>query len=375
MMAISAAGCGLGAQALALDVGAGRTYADAMPLAPPAAPPDVADPPAEVDAMLARLANALDGEGGVPRRRPDSLLIATWNIRAFGGLTEKWRAAADDSPMRNLADVCAIAEIVSRFDVVALQETRENLRALRAMMARLGEHWAFIITDVGIGKPANGERLAFVYDRGRVSASGLAGELVVPADGLEGHGRAKLKKQFARSPYAVSFAVGSQAFTLVTLHVLYGSNARERTGELGAIGRWLADRAKSGTDFNHNMIALGDFNIDGLHDPNYAAFTAQGLRPPAALADQPRTIYDTPRKKHFYDQIAWFTEAGRRQLTLGYAGRAGRFDWTSCLHVGMDNDARSWRISDHYPLWCEFELSADNTDAASMPGRRRRRFR
>ena len=346
-----------------------------MTLAAPDAPPALADPPAEVEAMLARVANALDRRDGVPPRRPDNLLIATWNIRAFGGLTEKWRAAEGDSPLRNLADICAIAEIVSRFDVVALQETRDNLTALRAMMARLGEHWAFIITDVGLGNPANGERLAYVYDRGRVKASGLAGELVVPADGLEGHGRARLKKQFARSPYAVSFAVGRQAFTLVTLHVLYGRNASERTGELGAIGRWLADRARSGTDFNNNMIALGDFNIDGLHDPNYQAFTAQGLRPPAALAEQPRTIYDTPRKKHFYDQIAWFTEGGRRRLTLGYAGVAGLFDWTSCLLAGQPNDHRSWRISDHYPLWCEFELADDNMEAREMPGRRKRRFR
>jgi endonuclease/exonuclease/phosphatase family metal-dependent hydrolase len=342
---------------------------------PVAAPPALSDPPAAVDSMLARLANALDDAEGVPARRPGNLLIATWNIRAFGGLTERWRASEGDRPLRNLADVCALAEIVSRFDVVAVQETRDNLTALRAMMARLGEHWAFIITDVGLGPKANGERLAFVYDRGRVTASGLAGELVVPAEGLEGHGRTVLRKQFARSPYAVSFAVGNQAFTLVTLHVLYGDDASERTAELGAIGRWLADRARSGTDFNHNMIALGDFNIDCEHDPNYQAFTAQGLRPPAALAHQPRTIYDTPRKKHFYDQIAWFTEGGRRQLTLGYRGSAGRFDWTSCLLTDRDNDHRSWRISDHYPLWCEFELAEDNAEALQMPGRRRRRFR
>ena len=252
-----------------------------MPLAPPALPPAVDDPPAEVEAMLARLANALDRADGVPARRPDNLLIGTWNIRAFGGLTGKWRAGAKDSPLRNLADVCAIAEIVSRFDVVAVQETRDNLTALRTMMARLGEHWAFIVTDVGIGRKANGERLAYVYDRGRVTASGLAGELVVPAEGLEGHGRTVLKRQFARSPYAVSFGVGSQAFTLVTLHVLYGDDASERTGELGAIGRWLAERAKSGTDFNHNMIALGDFNIDRKDDALYRAFTSTGLRPPA----------------------------------------------------------------------------------------------
>jgi exonuclease III len=350
-----------------------------MPLAPPAPPPAVDSPPQDVEALLAKLRAGLDqapADGGVPARRPDNLLIGTWNLRAFGGLTPRWQAADGDSPKRNLADVCAIAEIVKRFDVVAIQETREDLEALKTMMSRLGSHWTFVVTDVGLGKAANDERLAFVYDRGRVKTSGLAGELVVPAEGLGGHDRQTLKAQFARSPYAVSFSTAKDAFTLVTLHVIYGKDASERTGELGAIGNWLFDRARSGGDFNNNMIALGDFNIDGAHDTNFAAFTEQGLRPPPELAEQPRTIFDTPRKKHFYDQIAWFSDEGRQQLTLRYHGSAGNFDWTAHLLEDLDNTTRSWRISDHYPLWCEFEIEPPDDDEATLPGRREtRRFR
>lgn len=324
--------------------------------------------------MLDDLRAALDGPGGVPPRRPDNLLIATWNIRAFGGLTPTWKASAGDSPKRHLADVLAIAEILRRFDVIAIQETREELTALKATMSALGPHWTFIMTDAGLGSAANDERLAFVYDRGRVKASGLAGELVVPPEGLDGHGARKLKEQFVRSPYAVSFATAKEGFTLVTLHVIYGKSAKDRTGELGAIGRWLYDRARSGTDFNNNMIALGDFNIDGQHDTNYQAFSAQGLRPPDELATQPRTIFDTPKKKHFYDQIAWFSDEGKQQLTLGYEGSAGLFDWTQHLYKGVDNTTKSWHISDHFPLWCEFEVEPPDPDAETLPGRRARRF-
>ena len=49
-------------------------------------------PPAEVLADLATLRSALDDDknGGVPARALDrNLLIATWNIRAFGDLTDK----------------------------------------------------------------------------------------------------------------------------------------------------------------------------------------------------------------------------------------------------------------------------------------------
>src|SRR5262245_2063745 len=103
------------------------------------------DPPAEVQATIDSLRGKLDAE--LPRRTPATLLIGTWNIRAFGGLTNAWSASPNDSPRRNLADVCALAEVVARFDVCAIQETRGDLTALRTMMRRLGPDWGMLITD------------------------------------------------------------------------------------------------------------------------------------------------------------------------------------------------------------------------------------
>jgi exonuclease III len=319
-------------------------------------------PPARVEAMLAKLRAGLDDPvAGIPPKRPDNLLIGTWNVRAFGEITEKWAPSKHDSPVRNLADVCAIAEIVSRFDVAAIQETRENLLGLRTMMARLGDDWSFIVTDVGDGGPANGERLAFVHQRSRVKSSGLAGELVFPEEWFGKADRGNLKRQFARTPYAVSFAAGDEAFTLVTLHVMFGHSADDRTPELSAIARWLADRAHRGGDFNNNMLALGDFNIDRQDDPNWVAFTdnGRGLMPPPELNFLTRTIFDDEKKESsFFDQIAWFTRAGREQLTLRYNGSAGRFKWTDYVLENMARTPKSWHVSDHYPLWCEFELGS-----------------
>src|SRR3954470_16284865 len=68
------------------------------------------DPPGDVRAAIAQLRDTLAGE--LPARDADHLLIGTWNIRAFGGLTDAWSTGPCDSPKRNLADVCAIAEIV-----------------------------------------------------------------------------------------------------------------------------------------------------------------------------------------------------------------------------------------------------------------------
>jgi hypothetical protein len=48
----------------------------------------------------------------------------------------------DDSPKRGLSHVLYIAEIISRLDVVALQEVKGDLGALRLLMQTLGPEWA-----------------------------------------------------------------------------------------------------------------------------------------------------------------------------------------------------------------------------------------
>ncbi|SMO39524.1 hypothetical protein SAMN06265379_101510 [Saccharicrinis carchari] len=39
----------------------------------------------------------------IPGKQDDNILIATWNIRAFGKLTSKWVAEPKDSPKRVFA--------------------------------------------------------------------------------------------------------------------------------------------------------------------------------------------------------------------------------------------------------------------------------
>jgi len=318
--------------------------------------PTILEPPQGTKDELAALEAGLDAE--VPAKSLDrNLLVATWNVRAFGDLSDSWERGEKDSPKRNLADALAIAAILSRFDVIAVQEARSNLRALRHVLKALGPEWGLILTDVNPPPAGNDERLAFVFDTRRVRPSGLAAELVVPEDRLK-DGKEALQQQFVRTPYAVSFISGGQTFILITLHVIFGDDAADRTGELQGIAEWLADWAKrTAEDYNQNLICLGDFNIDRKDDPNFKALTSTGLEPPAELQGLSRTVSDKLGKEHYYDQIAWFTEKGRAQLTLDFekdAGHAGRFEWTKHLLQGMDAQEASWHISDHYPLWVEF---------------------
>lgn len=296
----------------------------------------------------------------IPTKQLDeNLLIGTWNIRAFGGLVDRWLSTQDDSPKRDRFGLLTIAEIVSRFDVVALQEVKGNLRALRHMLKMLGPDWGLICTDIAgrAGLEGNDERIAFVFDTRRVRPSGLAAELVIPSDRPIDEGA--LQRQFARTPYAVSFLSAGRTFILVALHVLWGEGPADRVDELREIALWLSNMASDVNRWDHNVIGLGDFNIDRIHDPLYQAFTSTGLRVPQELHQVPRTLFGSNLDKH-YDQIAWFTEPGGAPvLSLRYTGRAGGINFTELAHPGLTLNQLSWRVSDHYPLWVEFAIEEE----------------
>ena len=316
-------------------------------------------PPAAIQNDLNSLAQDLDTY--IPAKTDTNLLIATWNIRRFGSLTRKWTAGDNDSPKRDLRGLRAICEIVSRFDVVAIQEVTGDLRALRDMMSFLGPNWAFLMTDITLGAAGNDERMAFVFDSTRLQPSGLACELVVPPEWLNEIETGRPSRQFVRTPYAVSFRRKDATFILVTLHVDYGDSSTERIPELKGIARWMADWAKRSNKWHHNLLALGDFNIDRHGDAAWSAFTSTGLTVPDDLNQVRRSIFadpDTPTQDKFYDQIAWFTnKSGAIALSMAYSG-GGSFDFLPYVYsgTGLTKSSISHRISDHYPLWVEFTV-------------------
>ena len=323
--------------------------------------PDIADtPPEGVARDLNALSAGLDQQIP-PKQAGKNLLIATWNLRAFASLTREWTARTSDSPKRDLRALRAIGEIVRRFDVIAVQEVKGDLRALRDLVGWLGKDWAFLMTDVTLGKDGNDERMAFLFDTTRLKPSGLACELVVPSEWLDEVAPDALRRQFARTPYAVSFKASGTTFILVTLHVTYGATATDRVPELKGIARWMRDWADQENDWSHNLIVLGDFNIDRKDDPLWQAFTSTGLTVPAALNAVPRTLFANPKRAEqssFYDQIAWFASAeGTPKLTLRCT-QAGHVDFVPFVYTdqGLTRQAISYRVSDHFPLWVAFDL-------------------
>jgi hypothetical protein len=138
----------------------------------------------------------------IPPKGPGSLLLATWNIREFGGT--KYGGRIDDARF-------FISECLNHFDLVAVQEVRRDLNALRTVMRLLGPHWDVIFTDVSYAQGGNSERLAFLFDKNQLFFTGLAGELVLPPKASQ------TVAQIARTPFICGFQAGWAKFNLCTV--------------------------------------------------------------------------------------------------------------------------------------------------------------
>lgn len=100
------------------------------------------------------------------------LRLATWNIREFGA-NKKFGKRRDES-------LYYIAEILSHFDLIAVQEVNRDTTDFSKVTRILGSNWDFIATDVTEGTSGNEERMAFVFNRNKVWFRDFAGELVLP---------------------------------------------------------------------------------------------------------------------------------------------------------------------------------------------------
>ena len=80
----------------------------------------------------------------VPTSRNGRLLLASWNIANLG---------VQGRPRRSLN---LIAHILSRFDLIAVQEVNDNFRTFQSIVRLMGDCFDFIMSN----KAGNSERLA-----------------------------------------------------------------------------------------------------------------------------------------------------------------------------------------------------------------------
>ena len=153
-----------------------------------------------------------------PQTTDSNVILGTWNLRNF-----------DDNRFGNgprlPESFFYIAEILSAFDAIAIQEVCGDLRPLQKLMSILGPEYDFIFTDVTEGRSGNTERLGFIFNREKVAFKGIAGEIVLPDRLLISSEDKRL--QFARTPFAIELQARWLKFTFATVHIYYGKSSKK----------------------------------------------------------------------------------------------------------------------------------------------------
>ncbi|WP_088348462.1 MULTISPECIES: endonuclease/exonuclease/phosphatase family protein [Rhodomicrobium] len=299
----------------------------------------------------------------------NSLLIASWNLRDFDN-----NRLGHGHRLRE--SYYYIAEIVSAFDLVVLQEVSRNLDALEALLSILGPEWDYLATDsVDNGSGAE-ERMAFLYRQSKVMFRKIAGEVVLPGgQTVAGRSNAELRRTgelaFNRAPFLAAFQAGGFNFNLATLHLRYdGLKAQEveRHGaQCEALARFFRDRQDRDRE---DYFLLGDFGVGAPSDLMARVLERAGFAVPEALTKK-RAHLDA---RHYYDQIAFRSTEDR--LELAGSGAFRPFDtvfrdieedfaayrdqmpeekaddlWNGGPRGYYSDHWRSWQMSDHVLLW------------------------
>ena len=335
------------------------------------------------------------------RKSDSSLLLATWNIRDFDSNKFKFGPRLPET-------FYYIAEILSCFDLIAVQEVNRDLSALDRVMQILGREWDYIATDTTEGPGGNEERMAFVYNTEKIWFRKIAGEVVLP-DGQLVVSPKKVKapkdqevneqpevtteearQQFARTPFLVAFQSGWFRFSLCTVHIYYGRNSgaqlKRRIAEIERLVKFFADRQDNASRQEkdrfgnvENYIMLGDFNVISPDHQTMEALKSEGFAVPEAIDGE------NVRKKgdHFYDQIAVRVKDKRFRVVGGglvdiyadvfrdedreiYKALLPKSDpekdekFKAKTPEALYRKWRTWQMSDHSPLW--IEIATDFAD-------------
>jgi endonuclease/exonuclease/phosphatase family metal-dependent hydrolase len=285
----------------------------------------------------------------VPKKKDNRLLAATWNLTNLG-----MQQRTDD-------DLALMAEIISWFDLVAIQEISDSLTDLCSLINHLPDSYKVILSDIG----GNDERAGFIYDGSKITRLELAAEVAVPPSDhryIRMRGVSGAFRGFDRNPYAVAFSAGDLKFTAVSAHLYFGSHTYfdedRRALEAYALARWADSRHKSKNAYCQSILVMGDLNLPKRDESSsvFKALKAKRL----ILPKHSTTMGSNLAGDKAYDQLGF--HAG--DMKDAYLGHSGVFDFdrdpffAAAWNVSPEyfNTTVKYHIADHRPLWAEFEI-------------------
>ena len=269
-------------------------------------------------------------------RPSDTIRIATFNIKTFGEKKSSTRVEQGVDVMGT------IAQIVSNFDLVAIQEVRSQdgvpiQRLVDLLNASGGSYTATVSEPIG-GKFYK-ESYAYVWDSSRIKI--IQNSAYVVHDQYE---------RMSREPMVASFQTrvpttdGRQPFrfTLINAHTDPDEvSAQDIANEINV----LDDVYVRVREYENKMSGEDDFIL--LGDLNVSTASLQELAMIPNLYSVAGNIPTNTRKSATYDHIL----IDRANTNEHIQGRFGVVDYERDLGLTRE---QALLISDHIPVWAEF---------------------
>ena len=292
----------------------------------PSTPPTtVAPSSSNIPGQLVSTNVAPSNNGAIPQRTQQTILIASFNIQAFGEKKVGDRAMAEK-----------IAAIIRQFDVVGIQEVRAIdqtviPRLLQYVNAQ-GAKYDYILGP-RLGRSNSKEQYCYIYDTNRLLSSPQASYTVEDNADL-------LHREPLVARFVTRVPPGYQPFTFSLMNI--HTDPDEVKLEMPVMHTVLRgvreyEWATAGED---DVLMMGDLNCE----PSKFGPLAQVPGIFWIIQNQPTNT----RKTKLYDNIIF--DSG---LTSEYTGRSGVLDFAAWFGISMEE---ALTISDHMPVWGEFTL-------------------
>ena len=334
---------------------------------------------------LIELKEGLNNE--VASRKTDTnLLIASWNIKEFGHTTQRLPES-----------YFYIAEIITRFDLVAIQEVKSTLNDFKKIMRLLGSDYEYVLNDITNGNKGNSERSAYIFNKKRVKFGGLAGELNA-WDELIKQKSSKITS-LSRTPFITGFKAGWKKFALINLH-LHPDKSKDkefiedvlrRRAEVQLLLDILQAKIEDDELWTDHLILVGDFNFypstkkSEYDDPTVKLINDAGFVEVESLKGKMTNVSNNTAFDRFfirtskYFEIGSSDDAGNVFKFFNYVFKTSNYleysnEMIEAYESGdgkrniRDNDVKKsyfeqyWKrnqLSDHNLVW--FELNIDSS--------------
>ena len=153
------------------------------------------------------------------------------------------------------------------------------------------------------------------------------------------------KDLFIREPFFAKFKAGNFDFYVISIHIIWGDGIAERRAEALLLDDIYL--SVQNIDAENDILLMGDFNL-GPDDKGFVEL----LEIPDMIVVNGKI--PTSIKDRLYDNIFF-----QSNYTKEFTGKYGVMKFDEEL-FGNDDKKASLMISDHRPLWAEFDVSEDD---------------